>query len=194
MHNECITNIPTPSTKSSECINLHTKKPELRNSTVHLFSENGTFSKSCFPAFLSHADSTSSSKGWCATRRPGKFSNENPGDDSGWGFCSNDKSQAKCNTHITQMAEDDTSFPVSLVSDKFCFEQLKSNLKIEQPHELENRFEEKVKNSQTFCVGQFSSHDFGNEQFWINSNNTYTNVGINTELQVLQFKFNCALI
>ena len=175
-------------------MNLHTKKPELRNSTVHVFSEKGTFLKSCFPAFSSYFDSSSSSKGWCTTRRPGEFSNDNPGDDWGWGFCSNHKSQAKCNTHIKQMAEDDTSFPVSFVSDKFCLQQLKSNLEIEQPHELKNKFEEKVKNSQTFCVGQFSSHNFDNEQFWIHSNNTYTNVDINTELQVLQFKFSCALI
>ena len=175
-------------------MNLHTKKPELRNSTVHVFSEKGTFLKSCFPAFSSYFDSSSSSKGWCTTRRPGEFSNDNPGDDWGWGFCSNHESQAKCNTHIKQMAEDDTSFPVSFVSDKFCLQQLKSNLEIEQPHELKNKFEEKVKHSQTFCVGQFSSHNFDNEQFWIHSKNTYTNVDINTELQVLQFKFSCALI
>ena len=139
---------------------LHEKMPDLMNSTVRLFSAEGEFNKTCFPSF-----SSTSSKGWCATRPPGVFKNEIPTADSGWGFCSNDASQVKCNKHVGRNIEDDTPYGVTFLRDQFCVDKLKDNLQVEQPKELDDKFKGKVDNSQTVCVGQMHNHSFENEQF-----------------------------
>ena len=178
-HAKCITDSPTPSAKTSRCQILHNLRPHLRNSTVYLFSPEKKYLKTCYPSFLS-----ATTKGWCATRPPGDFDDQIPTADSGWGFCSNDISQEGCNSRILDSQEDDTPYKLSFLEDQFCFQELKENLKVEQPKELKDRFEEKVDSSQTFCVGQFFNHSFDNQHFVMILNQTYTTLNRSPELEV----------
>ena len=178
MRNSCIVNAATPSVNEPECQNLHKVRPDLMNSTVHLFTSNkrGTnqsiepqvrFLKTCYPAF-----STSNDKGWCTTRIPGVLSGKNqmPQTDSGWGFCSNDPAQQYCNgKEIKSFKLNGTPSEVTFFSPKHCIDQLEANLKVDQPENLKG-FKETVNRSETFCTGQIVQHSFRNEKFVMKSN------------------------
>ena len=157
---------------------LHERRPDLRNSTTHLFSTNGNFTKTCYPSF-----SNRSSKGWCSTRPPGDYQNKIPTADSGWGFCSNDASQIECNKHIPSNMEDDTPYTVNIFRDKLCFGKLKEGIKIDKPWLLDT-FEEKLGNTTTFCVGQTHMHSFENEYFVNMTGSNYTIVTRTLQLEV----------
>ena len=158
------------------------------NTTVHLFTpltneidsldNEHSFLQTCYPAF-----SDEESKGWCATRKPGVFKNEIPQSNSGWGFCSTDISQKECNGAITLDMEDSMPHKMTFMDSQYCLEQLTKNLKVEQPDELDG-LREKVKGSETFCVGQVFSHSFETEKF-VSVDGSYTNIDtINNNLKV----------
>jgi hypothetical protein len=151
----------------------------MKNLTVHLFSDNGTFHKTCYPLY-----SNNNPKGWCSTRPPGDFVNKIPTEDKGWGFCSNAEHQDMCNIRIANSKEDDTPYIVNLLEYEYCFEQLKANLEVEQPEETIHRFRERIDKAQTICVGQFHQHSFDNERFVVSSNNSYLKLNITDEYKV----------
>ena len=151
----------------------------MKNLTVHLFSDNGTFHKTCYPLY-----SNNNPKGWCSTRPPGDFVNKIPTEDKGWGFCSNAEHQDMCNIRIANSKEDDTPYIVNLLENEYCFEQLKANLEVEQPEETVHRFKERIDKAQTICVGQFHQHSFDNERFVASSNNNYLKLNITEEYEV----------
>ena len=158
IQNSCITNAASPSSKSKRCTRLHNSRPDLKNVTVHLFKSN-QFVKTCYPAFADER-----SKGWCATRRPDIVENQLPQDASGWGFCSTDPSQEDCNGEIKSDMEDSMPHVMSFLDEDYCALQLKRNIRVEQPDELDN-FKEKLDRSETFCVGQIHYHEFEKEAF-----------------------------
>ena len=177
--NKCIRDSPNPSAQSTECYILHSKRPEMKNLTVHLFSENGEFHKTCYPLY-----SNNSPKGWCSTRPPGEIVNKIPTADNDWGFCSNAEYQDMCNTNVTNTKEDDTPYKVTLLQDEYCFEQLKANLEVEREGDIIHRFKERIDESQTFCVGQFHPHSFENEIFVISSKDSYIKINKTAEYEV----------
>ena len=196
-HNECITQSPNPSAESEECKFLHSERPDMKNLTVHLFSENGHFNKTCYPIY--------SDKGWCSTRPPGDFVNKIPTEDKDWGFCSNDQYQDMCNTRLVNITEDDTPYTVTLLKDGYCFEQLKAMLEIDiesgfesgfdtgfmtlNPGEIQHRFRERFDDAQTVCVGQFHQRSFENDRFMTFSNDSYVKLDITAEYKVNIIKF-----
>ena len=161
---QCITNQTTPSADNAECQDLHASNPDLQNSTVHLFSKSG-YLTTCYPDY-----SPTNTKGWCATRRPGIFTNEIPEPNSGWGFCSTDKSQEHCNGRIREANDEGIAHKMSILNNKHCENLLKENLKIDQPDVFENEGENAINNmmhrAKTLCVGQVHKHSFANELFY----------------------------
>ena len=137
----------------------------MKNLTVHLFSEEGAFLKTCYPLY--------SKKGWCATRPPGEFVNKIPTADKDWGFCSSAEDQDMCNKHVTNTKVDDTPYQVNLLKDEYCFEKLKANIEVEREGEIIDGLKEKIDKAQTFCVGQFHPHSFENERFVVSSKDSY---------------------
>ena len=53
---------------------------------------------------------------------------------------------------------------MSFLNEDYCALQLKRNIRVEQPDELDN-FQEKLDRSETFCVGQIHYHEFEKEAF-----------------------------
>ena len=168
VQNSCITNAASPSSKSKRCTKLHNSRPDLKNVTVHLFISN-QFVKTCYPAFADER-----SNGWCATRGPDIVENQVPQDASGWGFCSTDPSQEDCNGKIKSDMEDSMPHVMSFLNEDYCALQLKTNIRVEQPDELDN-FKEKLDRSETFCVGQIYYHEFENEAF-VADGSTFTDI------------------
>lgn len=179
-HTKCITDIPSPSAASSQCENLHRLRPDLKNITVHLFSANRVFKKTCFSSFSNN----NGQKGWCGTRQPGVFVNGFPTEDSGWGFCSSEDSQDQCNQLSMESKEDDTPYPVRFLQGQNCFLELKKNLEVEQPEEVNDKFQKVVDDSDTFCVGQFHNHSFEKEEFVSFSKGAYHDLAKTSYLKV----------
>ena len=172
IQNSCITNAASPSSKSKRCTRLHISRPDLKNVTVHLFKSTFNvyqFIKTCYPAFAGER-----SKGWCATRRPDIDENQVPKEESGWGFCSTDPSQEDCNVEIKSDMEDSMPHVMSFLNEDYCALQLKRNIRVEQPDELDN-FKEKLDRSETFCVGQIHYHEFEKEAF-VADGKTFTDI------------------
>ena len=189
VQNSFITNFPTPSGKSEECKNLHNLKPDLMNTTVHLFTPSTakgprrrrrtstnqildnehTFLATCYPAF-----SKNNPKRWCTIRKSGVFENKKSEANSGWDFCSTHPSQQECNGAITSGIEDSMPHKVTFLDDEYCLRKLRDNLIVEQPDEVGD-LKTKVEESQTFCIGQIFNHSFEMEQF-IYKDASYTNI------------------
>ena len=144
---------------------LHDSKPFLKNTTVHLFSEY-SYITTCYPRY-----STTSTKGWCSTRKPGVFENQIPETKSGWGFCSTDKYQENCNGRIKEVNDEALAHEVVVLHDKHCENLLKENLKIDQPDifkiEGEDALENIMERSKSLCIGQRHKHLFKNEEFYV---------------------------
>ena len=60
--------------------------------------------------------------------------------------------------------EDSKPHLMSFLNEDYCALQLKRNIRVEQPDELDN-FKEKLDRSETFCVGQIHYHEFEKEAF-----------------------------
>ena len=140
-------------------------KPSLKNKTVHLFSEFD-YITTCYPLYLQ-----SNNKGWCSTRRSGVFKNEIPKPNSGWGFCSTDKSQEGCNGSIREVNDEALAHEMVILHNKHCENLLKENLKIDQPDVFvsggENALNNIMERSKTLCIGQIHKHSFENEEFYV---------------------------
>ena len=138
--------------------------PSLQNLTVHLFS-NSSYLTTCFPEY-----SGQNKKGWCTTRPPGIFQNKIPKPNSGWGFCSTDKAQERCNDRIREVIDGGTAHKMAILQNKYCERLLKENLKIDQPdvfvNEGENATNNMMDKAKTFCIGQVHQHSFENELFY----------------------------
>ena len=63
---------------------------------------------------------------------------------------------------------------MSFLNEDYCALQLKRNIKVEQPDELDN-FKEKLDRSETFCVGQIHYHEFEKEAF-VADGRTFTDI------------------
>ena len=63
---------------------------------------------------------------------------------------------------------------MSFLNEDYCALQLKTNIRVEQPDELDN-FKEKLDRSETFCVGQIYYHEFENEAF-VADGSTFTDI------------------
>ena len=71
---------------------------------------------------------------------------------------------------------------MSFLNEDYCALQLKRNIRVEQPDELDN-FKEKLDRSETFCIGQIYYHEFEKEAFVDGS--TFTDIEeITTSLKV----------
>ena len=168
-----MTNQPTPSEENRECQLLHESKPSSKNLTIHLFSET-KYLTTCYPIY-----SSAHQKGWCSTRRSGMFDNKIPEPGSGWGFCSNDKSQENCNGRIRELNDEAVAHDVVILHNKHCENLLKENLKVDQPDVFEGKEGDNVLNdimekSSTLCIGKAHEHSFANEKFYIKSENQET--------------------
>lgn len=200
LQTSCIKNSESPSAKSKDCKDLHNSRPDLKNQTVHIFTsttnslqrqkkstrwkremdEEYTYLRTCYPAYLND-----SSKGWCTIRRSGVSENERPKPSSGWGFCSTDDAQAECNGAISSEEENSMPHEMTFLNDEYCLNKLKDNLRVEQPEEL-NGLQDKVHNSETFCVGQIFEHSFLSENF-VDQDRSYEEIDtINPGLKVFQ--------
>ena len=192
---ECISDKPTPSAASEECTGLHNSRPELANTTTHIFSVQNqeksndySFERTCYPAFLEN-----NSKGWCSVRRSGQDVNEIPEADVGWGFCSTDASQEDCNSDGISTVKDDRPQRVTFLNDDQCLDQLRENLNVEQPDAAQaHNFEDIVEGANNVCVGQIHKHSFQNEKFVYMTNlaagssAAYNEVNDDSELTRLQ--------
>ena len=155
----------------------------MKNTTVHLFSVKGLYKTTCYASFSKN----NGGKGWCTTRKPGLFINQQPSENSGWGYCSNDASQEQCGVVDLEAKENDTSYPLSFLQRKNCFQELKENLEVEQPDEVKNysKFKTMFDDSNTFCVGQFHKHSFEREKFVFYSQGNYHDYAKYDYLKVL---------
>lgn len=155
---------------------LHDSNPSLQNSTVHLFSEF-QYLTTCYPRY-----SSTNRKGWCSTRRSGEFENKIPETNSGWGFCSTDKSQEYCNTRITEVNDEAHAHKMEVLDNKHCENLLKENLKVDQPDVFdlggENALSNIMETSKTLCIGQLHKHSFENEEFYIKDDKTVASLGL----------------
>ena len=160
-HSSCITSQPSPSSKDDDCIKLRKAKPETQNITVYLFHPDKTYLTTCYPLF-----GDKNSKGWCSTRRSGKFRDAEPEPTKGWGFCSNDEVQKHCNGHI-QTRTDVSPREASVLEDSYCVNALKDNLHVEQPNVRQGEYDPLLIQHEVFCIGQNHSHSFEDEVFYI---------------------------
>lgn len=150
-HRECIKG-PNPSLQDDHCQRLFTTLPGLANETrtIHVF-KNGDYNTSCYP--------TSTSKGWCTTRKPSTDIDTEPTANSGWGYCSEADNMKQCNEYIDS-SPDVSDYATTVLEDHYCVNKLAANLKVEQPSANLEEFNPLLTQNSLFCVGRNYTYDF----------------------------------
>ncbi len=158
-HKECIKDQVHPSALHPICQSLRKQVRGVENTSkiIHIF-KGSKFVTTCYPA--------EAVNGWCGTRRPGVDVDSEPKSNSGWGFCSGDKSQRFCNQEVPSGYSDSTAFAVQLLTDDYCVKELGANLAVEQPNVKEREYRDVRDKYGVICVGKNHTHEYDEDLFF----------------------------